>query len=173
MYIIGADSFIGTVGIRTALTYDGTPYTNTQAVLSSLQYLGIGTVRDGTPDPAQSTIAAYNQLADAGIKFDFVIPGNGAVQLPSDVANLHAFAVSHPGSISAIEGPNEVNFWPITYNARESRVRPNLGSGGEPERLHLIGVLSFDDEFREDVGCGGIQEKFRHALAQGIGHDQL
>ena len=59
------------------------------------------------------------------------------------------------------------------YIPREFRVRRNLGSGGEPERLHLIGVLSFDDEFREDVGCGGIQEKFRHALAQGIGHDQL
>ena len=57
--------------------------------------------------------------------------------------------------------------------SRESGVRRNLGSGGEPEHVHLIGVLSFDDEFREDVGCGGIQEKFRHALAQGIGHDQL
>ena len=56
---------------------------------------------------------------------------------------------------------------------RESRVRPNPGSGCEPERLHLIGVLSFADEFREDVGGGGIQEEFRHALAQGIGHDQL
>ena len=28
---------------------------------------------------------------------------------------------------------------------------PNLGSGGEPECLHFIGVLSFDDEFREAV----------------------
>ena len=41
----------------------------------------------------------------------------------------------------------------------------NLGSGGEPECLHFIGVLSFDDEFREAVTWGGIQEKFRHALA--------
>ena len=49
----------------------------------------------------------------------------------------------------------------------------NFGSGCEPECLHFVGVLSFDDEFREDVACGGIQEKFRHALAQGIGHDQL
>jgi hypothetical protein len=49
----------------------------------------------------------------------------------------------------------------------------NFGSGCEPERLHLIGVLSFDDEFREDVTWSGIQEKFRHALAQGVGHDQL
>ena len=27
----------------------------------------------------------------------------------------------------------------------------NFGSGCEPECLHFIGVLSFDDEFREDV----------------------
>jgi hypothetical protein len=27
----------------------------------------------------------------------------------------------------------------------------DLRSGREPERLHLIAVLSFDDEFREDV----------------------
>ena len=49
----------------------------------------------------------------------------------------------------------------------------HFGSGGEPEGLHSIGVLSFDDEFREAVARGGIQEKFRHAVAQGIGHDQL
>jgi len=50
---------------------------------------------------------------------------------------------------------------------------PDLGSGCEPEGLHLTGVLSFDDEFRESIACGGIQEKFRQALAQRIGHDQL
>jgi len=47
--------------------------------------------------------------------------------------------------------------------------RPS-GSGREPERLHRIAVLSFDDEFREAVACGGIQQKFRHAVAQRIGH---
>ena len=50
---------------------------------------------------------------------------------------------------------------------------PDLGSGGEPEGLHFTGVLSSDDEFREDVARGGIQEKFRQALAHGIGDDQL
>ena len=29
---------------------------------------------------------------------------------------LNAFVHAHPGSISAIEGPNEVNDWPATYN---------------------------------------------------------
>src|ERR1700721_1789687 len=45
----------------------------------------------------------------------------------------------------------------------------NFGSGCEPECLHFIGVLSFDDEFHEDVACGGIQEKFGQAVAQGTG----
>ena len=41
--------------------------------------------------------------------------------------------------IQAIVAPASPGFW------------PNLGSGGEPECLHFIGVLSFDDEFREAV----------------------
>lgn len=40
-----------------------------------------------------------------------------------------------------------------------------FGSCGEAEVLHLAGVLTFDDEFREDVVFGGIQEKFRQTLA--------
>jgi hypothetical protein len=48
----------------------------------------------------------------------------------------------------------------------------NFGSGCEPECLHFIGVLSFDGEFPEDVACGGIQEKFRQAVAQGTGGER-
>src|SRR5271165_4079645 len=33
----------------------------------------------------------------------------------------------------------------------------NFGSCGEVEGLHLVGVLTFGDEFREDVGLVGIQ----------------
>ena len=46
-------------------------------------------------------------------------------------------------------------------------------SGGKSERLHSTSVLPFDDEFREAVACGGIQEKFRQAVTQRIGHHQL
>ena len=55
--------------------------------------------------------------------------------------------------------------WGITLVLVSPGFCRNLGSGGEPECLHFIGVLSFDDEFREAVTWGGIQEKFRHALA--------
>jgi hypothetical protein len=40
----------------------------------------------------------------------------------------------------------------------------NFGLGGKAEGFQFSDVLSFDDEFREDVGWGGIQEKFRQAL---------
>ena len=49
---------------------------------------------------------------------------------------------------------------------------PNLGSGCEPERLHFIGVLSFDDEFREDVAVAEFRRNsgmlWRRALAQPV-----
>ena len=69
--------------------------------------------------------------------------------------------------------PARIRLFAAQENLASSEFWPNPGSGGEPECLHLIAVLSFDDEFREAVAWGGIQEKFRHALAQGIGHDQL
>ena len=50
---------------------------------------------------------------------------------------------------------------------------PRFELGAQSEQLEALEVLPFDDEFREDVGFPGIQEKFRQALAQGIGHDQL
>src|SRR5208283_546780 len=49
----------------------------------------------------------------------------------------------------------------------------NFGSCGEVEGLHLVGVLTFGDEFREDVGLVGIQQKFRKALAWRGGDDKL
>jgi hypothetical protein len=109
--------FLSTIGIDTHLSYDTTPYAQTQNVITALQYLGIGTIRDGTPSQSdKTTLADYNMVANAGIRFNLLIHGDGAVQLPSEIANLHAFALAHPGAIAAIEGPNEVNFWPITYN---------------------------------------------------------
>src|SRR5271166_5378659 len=52
---------------------------------------------------------------------------------------------------------------PITLESRGFAHK--FGSCGEAEVLHLVGILTFGDEFREDVVFGGIQEKFRQALA--------
>jgi hypothetical protein len=41
----------------------------------------------------------------------------------------------------------------------------SFGSGGEAEGLHFVGVLPFDDEFREDVALVGIEKKFGQPMA--------
>src|SRR5947208_15232777 len=47
----------------------------------------------------------------------------------------------------------------------ESGVLRNFGLGGKAEGFHFSDVLSFRDEFREDIGYGRIQEKSRQPLA--------
>ena len=81
-----------------------------------MRYLGISTLRDHIPNPDDAaTWASYIAAAKAGIRFDFVLPGSGDVDLQSDIAHLDAMALAQPDSILAIEAPNEINQWPITY----------------------------------------------------------
>ena len=56
----------------------------------------------------------------------------------------------HFGKSPAELGEEEIRAYQI-YLTRESRVLPGLRSGGEPEWLHFLAVLPFDDEFREAV----------------------
>src|SRR5271169_843631 len=92
---------------------------------------------------------------------------NPMLREPLKLEHVKPLVVGHWGTT-----PGQ-NFIYVHLNLESPGFRQNSGSGGQTEGLHFVGVLSFDDEFREDVAWGGIQEKFRQALAQGIGHDQL
>jgi hypothetical protein len=62
--------------------------------------------------------AAYDQVASAGIKFDFLIPDG--TDLTTFKTLLDSFATRHPGALAAIEGPNEVDNQPFVYNGSSS-----------------------------------------------------
>jgi hypothetical protein len=114
----GVSAFVQSLGINTHLGYPDTPYYGgAQSVITALQYLGISKVRDQSPTSTSNPIinATNNALAAAGIKFDALLPGNGYVNLSGDLIGLDAFQHNNPGALVAIEGPNEVNAWPITY----------------------------------------------------------
>jgi Ca2+-binding RTX toxin-like protein len=117
---IEASSFISSLGVNVHMNFAGTAYTNVTAVENAMNYLGLNTMRDMG---AQANMSAYDTLANAGFKFDFMAPG-GQYQLDAGtlVSRLHSFAAAHPGSIVSLEGPNEINNWPVTYN----------GAGGNP-----------------------------------------
>jgi Ca2+-binding RTX toxin-like protein len=112
--LIEASTLKSTVGVNVHLNFSGTAYQNVSAVETAMNYLGLNTMRDMG---AQQDSSRYDALANKGFKFDFMAPG-GQYQLDIGTltSRLHKFAVDHPGAITSLEGPNEVNLWPINYN---------------------------------------------------------
>jgi hypothetical protein len=111
------ESLLASIGINSAVSFPWTSYYNRiPKVISALKYLGISTLRDYTPAaPGSKNWNDCAHLAAAGIRFDFLIHGDGKVDITREVSHLDSFAQAYPGSIAAIEGPNEINDWRITY----------------------------------------------------------
>src|SRR5581483_5846055 len=73
-------------------------------ILNALETLGVHHIRDGYyPWPSSSPIVlAHQQLAQAGIKCDYVVPLNSSTT-PQSIANL----ATETGDMDALEAPNE------------------------------------------------------------------
>ena len=110
--------FLGSLGVNVHVEYTDGKYANASNVISDLGYLGIHNVRDAALNPSNQGQGSYDTLAAAGVKFDMFLQGNG---LSSTLALIDGFAARHPGAVAMIEGPNEVNNFPIWYK----------GSGGD------------------------------------------
>ncbi|MDR3493256.1 MAG: putative Ig domain-containing protein [Ancalomicrobiaceae bacterium] len=113
-----AASFLDTVGVDTHLHYSDGQYRNVAQVLSELAYLGITNVRDniGTAGPTSTPFAPFVTLANAGISFTLMA---NATSTSAEQANLQEIANLNslvPGSVFSVEGANEINNWPVTFN---------------------------------------------------------
>ena len=108
-----ASTFTNSVGVNVHVEYTDGQYASSAAVVADLQYLGVDHVRDAALNPANQGQSSYAVLASAGIKFDLFFQGTN---IPSTLSLVDSLEAAYPGSISAIEGPNEINNWPITYN---------------------------------------------------------
>ncbi|MBH5402629.1 RHS repeat protein [Bradyrhizobium sp. CNPSo 4010] len=121
--ILSASGFINSIGVNTHAGFGWTGYNNLALMADDLKYLGVTHLRDamGTSPAAQPVVEG---LAAAGYKFDFLVssalPQTGTVGLQNYIASLQKFATTHAGSISAIEGLNEANHQPFSYNGSSS-----------------------------------------------------
>ena len=125
---LSAASFDQSIGVNVHMAYTSTAYGNVAAVISDLAYIGVNQVRDGFFN-SPAFLPDYEALAAAGIKFDFLLPVYwasdtnpypGIVNVPQFISMLDSFVTAYPGSVLAIEGPNEVNFQPAEYNGGSS-----------------------------------------------------
>jgi hypothetical protein len=115
---LSANSFVNSIGINVHMEYTDGAYVSETNVANDLAYLGIKYIRDGLPTntssiPTQNQITSLNELAKLGIKFDL---GTSNTNVQADIAAANAMEISSPGAIVALEGPNEINNWPVTYN---------------------------------------------------------
>lgn len=121
--VLSASGFVNSIGVNTHAGFGWTDYNNLALMVDDLKYLGITHLRDGMgTSPAAQPIV--DGLAAAGYKFDFLVssalPQLGAAGLQSYIVSLEKFVANHPGSISAIEGLNEANHQPFSYNGSSS-----------------------------------------------------
>src|SRR5271163_88221 len=108
--------FIATLGANAHISQGSANYFRESDDLADMQYLGVVNMRDNYNSYWESI---YTSLGNAGIKFDFLMATGGTwttSTLQSAISGINSFAATAPGSVYALEGPNEINNWPVTYN---------------------------------------------------------
>lgn len=111
VHAMPADAFIDTLAVNTHINYLDGAYANVRNVADDLAWLGIHHVRDATPGGA-APLSTYVYLAQRGIKFNLFAHSEVADAV-GQAAHLNAAV---PGSVAALEGYNEVDHWPVTYD---------------------------------------------------------
>ena len=115
-----AADFLNGIGVATHIPYTDGGYVNLARVQSDLAYLGVEQLRDGISngENGSAPLASYIQLAKAGARFTFVV-GSGSsttASIQSTLSTIAQLAAAVPGSVKAIEGPNEINNQPLSFN---------------------------------------------------------
>ncbi|MGZ2424256.1 hypothetical protein ACVIRM_003218 [Rhizobium laguerreae] len=113
---VRTNDIIRSFGIDTHIDYTDGKYSNVGEVVKALDYLGLDTVRDHAPNSASDPNGQTHlgDAAEAGVQF--VFSAQREVDPATVAQRLHAFVQAHPGSVVGIEGPNEVNNWPVSYH---------------------------------------------------------
>jgi hypothetical protein len=118
MLTLSAAAFLATLGVCAHIPYTDGGYVNLPGDLADLRYLGIDQVRDGLSSGANgsASLQSYIFLAEHGIKFTLVTEQSSTEGLTAYMEAVDRLQQEVPGSVQAVEGPNEINNWPVTYN---------------------------------------------------------
>jgi hypothetical protein len=116
--VMRASAFSDTLGVNTHLPYTDGGYANISNVIADIKYLGVDQVRDGISNGANGSapLSSYIAVAQAGMHFTFITEATTTATLQADIALVDQVNEAVPGSVTAVEGPNEINNQPITYN---------------------------------------------------------
>ncbi|MBV9994459.1 MAG: hypothetical protein JO127_04520 [Caulobacteraceae bacterium] len=141
-----AADFIDSIGVNIHL---GKPSYGQSVIMADMAYLGLNNLRNHAigPKTPPSQVRVFEGLATAGMKFDWLTGG----PLSATLSRLDTFLAANPRSIAAIEGPNEVNNFPVTHDGligagAAVAYQADLSAGVRADPLTAsIPVLNFTD----------------------------
>lgn len=113
--------FLNTLGVQTHIAYLDGGYAQIGTIAAELKRLGIRHIRDGISDGPNGAapLSSYIALARQGFTFTILAPDASVVDtasLNARLALIQRLVEAVPGSVTAIEGANEINNWPVTFN---------------------------------------------------------
>src|SRR3712207_5459342 len=106
--IMRSADFLASIGINVHM--DVPAYADAARVDTMLDYLGIANVRANEPWSSQGA-AGIEYLGQHGARLDLLVNGNGPLDLARTMSTIQHYAPY----LNAVEGPNEVNLWPVQY----------------------------------------------------------
>ena len=109
-----AAAFRDSVGVNVHLQYTETAYGDRARVDAALTYLGVTHLRDSAMRRGPAMFDHFVYLARRGERFDLFFNA----ELDPQLARAAALQAAAPGAIALIEGPNEINNDPVSFQGR-------------------------------------------------------
>lgn len=120
--------FIAMQGVNLHVSQGSSNYKKMEMIQADMAYLGIVNVRDSlNPFWSKPAYNYYTLLAQAGLKWNY-IGAVGGTHSPETIATFLAdvskVESAVPGSTYAVEGPNEINNFPLTWGPTGAKGMP-------------------------------------------------
>jgi hypothetical protein len=127
---ISTSQLVQMIGVNVHMRYTDGAYANSTNVLQALRFLGVNHVRDlmpGTGAPADMQARdALRRMVFEGIKLNLIFSGGWRPAEAVDLVRNLEKAV--PGSVASVEGYNEINNFPVTF---EDQSGPAAAAAGQ------------------------------------------
>ena len=109
--IVPVEAFLDGLGVNGHVSWPGRyPYSATERVAEAMAYLGVRNLRDHVN---ADTFPVFERLAAKGVRFNLLT--HPKVDLRSHISWARRLTIAFPGSVVALEGPNEVDKWPVEF----------------------------------------------------------
>ena len=145
------ESFLDSIGVNTHINDTSGGYGNISKVISDLDYIGVTHVRDGLTGSLSTEL--FEVLANNDITFSLLTSGNNGASLSSQISAI-AKLESLYNAIDYVEGPNETDYFPISYNGLTGFAATRAFQSALYSAVHGNSALSGTPVIQTSLGDG-------------------